>query len=347
MKRLSLEEFAKKLGVSKTLVSLVLNGKGDKHGIKKATQKLVLEKAAELNYRPNLIARGLRTGRSNVLGLIVADISNTFYATISRSIEAEARKLGYQMMVCSTEEIGKNEEQLIEMLIGEQNASGVIIATTQQDPEKFKVLQERGTPLVLIDRVIPKLNVDSVTVDNYKGAFEATEHLLNIGYKRIGLFSISPDFLSSISDRKKGYRDALKKHDIRFNPSLVHEIPFDNIRESVFKELKELVRPPHGIDALFTLNNNIAAYALEFLNEAGLRIPRDVAVISFDDVDYFRFVTPPVTAVAQPIQEIGKKAVMLLNEQISGERKRKVPRNIVLPVEMIVRKSCGAFLKNV
>lgn len=345
MRKISLSELAKQLGVSKTLVSLVLNGKGDAYGISAETQEKVKEAAARLNYRPNRMARGLRTGQTNVIGLVVADISNPFYSRITRSIEDHAAAHGYNLICCSSEEDTEKEKRLVDMLVHEYNVSGLIVSTTQSTGEQFSQLRKEHIPFVLIDRNLPRLETNYVGVDNARGAYEATMHLIRSGYKRIGLLTISPQHLSTIRERAEGYKNALKKAGIRFDKKICRDIPFDTMRESVYAEMQRLVSPPHSVEAIFLVNNNLTAYALEYLQEAGLRVPQDIAIVSFDDVEYFRFSNPPVTAVEQPLQEIGAKAVEILMGEIKSGDKQMNPKQIILQANLIIRKSCGSFLK--
>lgn len=344
MKRVSLNDLAKALKVSKTLVSLVLNGKGDAYGINAQTQKRVMRKAKKMNYRPNQIARGLRRGRSNVIAVVVADIANPFYSRISRSIEDYAAKQGYNIIVCSTEEDASKEKALIEMLVNEQNVSGIIVSTTQESAAQLSQLQKSEIPVVLVDRKAGNGQIDYVGVNNFQGAYDATKHLLSLGYKRIGLLQITPSYLSSIRERTKGYQAALKDSGIKTGKDLIREIEFANMREDVRHHVKELLAPPRSAEALFVLNSNLAAYALEYINESGLRIPQDVAVVSFDDVEFFRFTYPPVTAVAQPLEEIGKKSVELVVNRIKKSGTAIKAKSVELKPEFIVRRSCGAFL---
>lgn len=338
MKRVSISELAQELKVSKTLVSLVLNGKGDEYGINKQTQQRVLRKAKQMNYRPNLIARGLRQGRSNMIGVIVADISNPFYSRISKSIEDYASKKGYNIIVCSTEEDAAKENRLIDSLVNGQNVSGIVVSTTQESAGQLLELQKTNFPVVLIDRKAGNSAIDYVGVDNYKGAYEATEHLIKSGYKRVALLKITPSHLSTIRERTKGYEAALKKHGIKPEKSLVYEIEFSKLRTSVRKAMKDLLTSPQKADAVFVLNSNLAAYALEYINETGVRIPEDIAVACFDDVEYFRFSNPPVTAVAQPLEEIGTRAAELVLQRLNNARVQKA-HNVELRPELIVRKS--------
>lgn len=345
MKRTSIADIAKNLGVSKTLVSMVLNDQGDKNGISKDTQKRVLEMARKLNYQPNLFARGLRLGKSNTLGLIVADISNAFYSKISRSIEDNASKYGYNLMICSSDEKEDKELQLIQML-KERQVDGLIISSTLSSHEAILQLKKENYPFVLIDRYFPQINANYVIVDNYNGAFDAVEHLISLGYDKIAQITISPAHITSLKERTRGYREALKKHNIRYNKKLNREIPFGNIKDRVYKEIKDLIMPPYNVRALFVANNNLAIACLESINEMNLRIPQDIAFVSFDDISVFKFCYPPVTSIAQPVERICEEAVKMLVDEIESTDKVIKKQHVVLPTDLIVRRSCGSFLSN-
>jgi len=344
LKKTSLNDIAKSLNVSKALVSFVLNDQGDEKGISSETQKKVLKKAKELNYKPNHIARGLRLGKSQTIGLIVADISNKFYAKIAKQIEVVASENNYNLFFCNSDENQEKEVELIDML-KERRVDGIIISTTQKNTAVFTQLKKEKYPFVLIDRNLPKLSANFVGVDNYTGAFQATEHLIRNGYQKIGLLKISPSYLSTIREREQGYRDALKKNGMRVNNKLIKTINFSDIRLTVRAALRELIQPPFSIDALFSVNNNITVACMEYLNEMNLRIPQDMAIVSFDDIDLFRFSYPTITAVAQPVDEIGEVAVNILLDEINGISQEK--KQVALPVKLIERRSCGIFENNI
>ena len=342
MKKVSLADVAKSLGVSKTLVSLVLNDRGNEKGINKDTQQRVRDKVKELNYKPNQFARGLRIGKSNTIGLVVADISNSFYAKMCRSIEDSCTANGYNLMICSSDENPEKESELIQMLIDRQ-VDGLIISTTQNNNNDIKLLKKNDFPFVLIDRHIPKIESNYVIVDNKQGAKNVVEHLIKLGNKRIGHLTISPSHLSSLKDRTAGYKEALKENGIKVNTKLIREISFDKIKEDVRRELKELLSAPQNINALFVANNNIAVACLECLKEMNIKIPQDVALVSFDDIDAFKLCYPPVTAVVQPITKMGETAVSILIENIKKPEKFAA-KNISLPTQLEVRRSCGSFI---
>lgn len=349
MKKSSLEDVAKALGVSKTLVSMVLNGKATQYGISKKTEERVWKMVDEMGFKPNATARKLRTGKSNVLGLIVADISNPFYAKIARSVEDAANKKGYHMLICSSDENPKREADLISILADQHQVDGLIISSTLDNTQMFDRLHQQNIPFLLLDREFSSGMFPSVTVDNRKGAELLVQHLINKGSNNIGLITLSPSHLSTLQDRKNGYKDALTKNGLVFKESLLREVSFENLREDIAKEVDFLLSAPHQVKAIFALNNLVALYTLEAIKQKGLSIPNDIALVSFDDIDLFKFTSPPITAISQPMEKIGEHAMELLftlinNKPSSGS---DVPNTIsqesrvVLPVELMVRQSCG------
>lgn len=337
-KKTSLADIARELGVSKTLVSMVLNGKGSENGINEDTQKKVWAKANELNYKPNMMARSLRMGRSNTIGLIVADISNAFYAKMCRAVEDAASQQGFHVLFGSSDEKAEKERSLIQMLRDRQ-VDGLIISTTLENNRDIQELMDDKFPTVLIDRFIPGLPVPFVTADNHQGAMLAVDHLISGGARRIGQLTISPSHLTSMTERTRGYRDALERHGIAFDKALVREVPYDNIRDGIRKEVPALLSGPDPVDALFVLNNNLTMATLECLAELKKSIPQEVAIVSFDDIELFKFVAPGVTAVAQPIEEMGRRAVALLLDKVLNGEESLAEEKVFLPTELIARGS--------
>ena len=343
MKKTNIDDVAKSLGVSKTLVSLVINNKWKKFGISEATRDRVMKKVAELSFKPNVAARGLRTGKSYVVALIVSDISNQFYSRIAHTVERLARNDDYQLMICSSDEDIEKEMTLVRYFIDSQQADGIILSSSQENSKVYRNIFPKDYPVVFIDRDLKSKQHSSVTVDNVHGAYEAVKLLIDNGSKRPAIFTISPTHISSISDRLEGYKEAIKDGGIRFNKSYIREIPFENIQNSVRKNLKELLVQPHSIDSLFVVNNNIAMACLEYFTEWQVRVPQDLQFISFDDIDVFRFCHPQVSAVAQPIEEMAEKAYSHLMKIINKEGVE--PHQIVLKTTMVLRKSCGSVFK--
>jgi LacI family transcriptional regulator len=338
MKKTSLSDIARALGVSKSLVSLVLNGRGDEVGINRETQKRVLAMAEKMNYKPNLVARGLRLGASRTLGLIVPNIANPFFARITRVVEDEAGRYGYSVMSGSSDEDPAREVGLIKVM-QERQIDGLILASSLKEQKDIRVLQEDKTPFVLIDRYFPDLKTHRVLTDNYAGAYEVVSHLIGQGYRKIGLLKIGPSYLTPIRLRHQGYLEALRSHDIGYEEELVREIPFGAVGKEVEEALDLLLPPGKGAEALFFLNNDLTVAGLSVIRKKGLRIPDDVAVVSYDDLDLFSLLTPSVTAVAQPWEKMAREAVRILLEEIRHPGVTRDKEEIILPPELKIRGS--------
>lgn len=336
MKRLQLEDLSKQLGYSKTLISMVLNGKGNQYGISKKTQTAVLEAVSQLDYTPNKFAKALRTGKSYFVGLIVADISNPFYSTIAKNIEHVLFDRGYNLMVCSTEENEEKEKRLVEMMLNQQGVDGVIVATTFKDSSFYDQPRFAKTPLVFIDRLLPLFNTNYVVIDNYGGSLEVITHLIKDGCKKIACLSITPSYISTIEDRVNGYRDALTKNKVKQDADLIKLISFDNINTDVDKAMSELLKQHPDLDAVYALNNHIATALLKTLRKKEFQKFGDKLKIScFDDIELFNIIDKKVVSVSQPIEEIGKNASLLMLDIIDGKQTNK--SNVVLATKVIER----------
>lgn len=337
MKRLQLEDLSRELGYSKTLISMVLNGKGNQYGISKKTQAAVLDAVAQLDYSPNKFARALRTGKSFFVGLIVADISNPFYSRIAKNIETVLFGKGYNLMVCSTEENIEKEKKLVEMMINQQGVDGLIIASSCDNADFYNSPRFSKTPIVFIDRVIPLFNANYIVIDNYGGSMEVVNKLIDDGCKNVACFSITPSYISTIEDRLNGYKGALQKHKLSLNQDLIININFENIYEDVVNALKRLAESNTKVDAIYTLNNHLAVASLNAIKQnKDLKMYFDKAKLAcFDDVELFNLIDKPVLSVSQPIELIGQNASNLILDII--DEKRTSQSNIVLPTNLIQR----------
>ncbi len=344
MKKVSLTDIAKSLNVSTTLVSMVLNGKGDENGINVETQRKVFKKAEELNYVPHSAARALRLGRSETIGLIVSDISNPFFSKIAGQIEKKASKAGYNLFVCSSNEDAIKESNLIQMLINRQT-DGLIISSAAKNKKDFLNLKKENYPFVLIDRHIDIDDINFVSADNYQGALVATEHIINQGIEDIIFLSITPSHISTIKYRTKGFIDALKNKNIILEKEKIVSIDYKNIQEETDNALNKLLNVKSNKQAIFATNNNIALSCLRYFNRNKINIPDDVALLSFDDIDLFEFSQPRITSVSQSAEKIGDTAINLLLEDIKmkGEAEKK---QIILPADLIIRESCNETSNN-
>lgn len=339
IKKTLLEDIAKELNVSKTLVSMVINGKGDAYGISKKTQEKVLAKAGEMEYTPNVFARALRTGKSHLIALLVADISNPFYSNIAKHVEKELASKGYNLMICSTDENVEREEKLISLFAEQHMIDGLIIATTNTSGEYFKKERLRNFPIVFIDRYLPDIESNYVVANNYQGSFEVTEVLVKQGRKNILALNITPSHISSLSERVKGYKDALKKHDIAVKDENILEISFDNIQNDVKDKLTKRLKQNPKIDAIYTLNNHLATACLNVFNEIGFDAKKEgVLFASFDDISLFDFVKPNIISVSQPLEKIGIEAANLALHLIDSKGTESSEfKKVVLPTSIISR----------
>jgi LacI family transcriptional regulator len=336
MKRLQLEDLSKKLGYSKTLISMVLNGKGNHYGISKKTQATVLDAIVKLNYSPNKFAKSLRTGKSYFIGLIVTDIANPFYSTIAKSIENVLFESEYNLMVCSTEENEEREKLLVEMMVNQQGVDGLIVASTFKNAAFYEQSRFSKIPIVFIDRIVPLFNANYVVTDNYGGSVEIINHLVKKdGCKKIACFAITPLHLSTIEDRLNGYRSGLSKNGLKKNENLVKPINFNRIDEDVEENLRELMRTNDLPDAIYALNNHIAVALLKVLKKKEFEQCSMIKIACFDDIELFNITDKKVVSISQPIEDIGKNSSALLLDIISGKQKSK--SNLVLSTQLIVR----------
>jgi LacI family transcriptional regulator len=337
-KKYSLKDIANDLNISKTTVSLVLNNKGNENKISADTQKRIKDYAKKNDYVPNQLARGLSIGKSETIGLIIPNISDTFYSKVAGIIEREAQEQGYTVLFSSSYEDPKKEGKLIHSMLNRQ-VDGLIIASTQQNQKEIDFLKKEKFPFVLFDRYYPDKDTDYVVVDNYLGTKKITEHLLNLGRKRIGLITLKPG-LEPIAQRLQGYKDALTQFNIKSEESYIVEIE----RESYFKEIENalvgLVLAKDPVDAIVFSTHYLASQGLRVLKKLAINVPKDVAIVSFDELSAFDIVEPPITSVIQPTNEIGSTAVKILLNKINGTTLKKTETR-VLETKLEIRGSCG------
>lgn len=331
----NLKQVAHEAGVSPATVSRVLNNSANVS----ADTRARVEKAIRiLRYQPNRVARRLRTQdrSSKLIGLVVPDIQNPFYVEVVRGVEDRAYANHYAVLMCNFAQDEAKERLYLDIMRSE-SVDGLIVAPAHQRDRKVVDLARSGLPIVCVDRGLKGVDVDVVVVDNRRGAREAVEHLLEIGHRRIAYVAGLPQIPSTM-ERLEGYEDALAARGIEKDEALVRY--GDSKHESgrrLTRELLDLADPP---SALFTGNNLITLGALETIHGRGLRIPEDVAIVGFDDMYWSISLNPPLTAVAQPGHEIGRRAADMLFERIA-EPDRPCAK-VVLKTTLMVRRSCGA-----
>jgi LacI family transcriptional regulator len=330
----TLKHIADKVGLSVSTVSRVLNGKSDNYRISKKTQYTITKTAARLNYSPNLLARGLRLSKTHSIAYIIPDISNPFFASIAKSIEKYARKFGYSILLCDSEENTDIEKTIIRIML-ERKVDGLILTPVGIELTHLAQIIKKKIPLVLLDRYFPELNVSYVTSDNVQGAFDAVSLMIENGHKRIaciqGLNNTSPN-----NDRLKGFIDAHKKHNIAIDKSLIVGDSFGE--QNGYVETKLLLKKKNKPTAIFAISNLISLGALRALEEEGYKVPENISMVSFDDQPYSNFLSTPMTTVAQQNSQIGQIATKLLIDQIDSKVQLE-PQGIFLPTRMVVRNS--------
>ncbi len=330
----TLVDIAKKAGVSVSTVSRILNGKSAEYRIARETEELVVQTARRLKYRPNQFALGLRVSKSHSVGLVLPDVSNPFFAYITRSIQIAAHRSGYSLMVCDTNESLDLEIEHLSLLRS-KGVDGMIILPVGQESRHIREVVAEGIPLVLVDRCFDDLPTDSVIVDNYRGAFDAVEHLINFGHTRIAMIQGLPNTYTN-TGRLRGYTEALLKHGIPLDESLI--VGKDFRKENGYIETKLLLHMERPPTAIFSTSDLITLGCLEAIFEEGLKIPDDISLVAFDDIDFAPYLVCPMTAVAQPKENMGEIAVNLLVDRMKKLPKKEA-KKIVLAPRLIERRS--------
>ncbi|WP_156040152.1 substrate-binding domain-containing protein [Alicyclobacillus macrosporangiidus] len=336
----NISDVAKLAGVSPMTVSRVINQSGH---VKEETRLRVLRAMKELNYVPNDLARSLVRRRTDTLALIVPDITNPFFTTVARGTEDTARKNDFRVVLCNSDEDPVKELEYIRMCVSIR-VDGVIIAATGDGARRnLALLDSFEIPYVLVDRKVDGVQADVVTGDSFMGAYHLVKHLIDLGHRDIAMIT---GFLttSTARERRDGYRRALEEHGIPFREAFVKETSY--MRNMDFALVEQLLDCTPRPTAIFAANNFLAVQVIQGLRHRGLRVPEDIAVVCFDDVDPYSLVEPFLTVASQPAYNFGTIATQLLIERIEhGEGPAPSPRNIVLQPEIIIRKSSGHALQ--
>ncbi|HET6254041.1 MAG TPA: LacI family DNA-binding transcriptional regulator [Puia sp.] len=342
MKKVSISDIARKAGVSVSTVSFVMNDKAVKMRISREVIEKVENVAREMGYRPNQLARGLRTGKTKTIGLIVENISNAFFATLAKTIEDEAKKYDYKVVYCSTDNDEVKARELINML-SQRQVDGYIITPTPLLADEIKKLQAENKPVVLIDRYFPEApTIPAVLVDNFEGVAKGTEYLIEKGYDKIALVTIETD-MAHMKDRLSGYFEVLRRHDIPIDERRMKIVPYSSDRETALGMIAELLEGAGSeIDAVFFLTNYLGVLGIEAIKKKRLKIPDQLAVLCFDDNDIFRLYTPTISVIRQPIESIGQQAMCVLIERLKhsgGAEGYPIADTLHLRTELIARES--------
>jgi LacI family transcriptional regulator len=334
---ITIKDIAKALGISTSTVSRALR---DSHEISPETKQLVLDTAEKLNYRPNPIALSLKERRSRSIGVVVCEIANSFFSQVINGIESIAYDRGYNVIISQTHESYDREVMDLHYL-SSRSVDGLLISvsTETNDMSHLKQLHEKGLPIVFFDRITDEIDTHMVIVDNFRGAYEATEHLIQNGYKKIAAIANS-EFLSITHERLAGYREALVANGIKPDDKYVKHcfyggMIFSEIEDAINK-LMTLKQKP---DAIFATSDKLTTGCLKTLKRRGLKVPDDMALVGFSNSDIAELLNPSLTVVKQPAQEMGQTAIELLLQIIESKRPIKDFEKRVLTPKLILGES--------
>lgn len=334
-KAASIYDVAREAKVSVFTVSSVINKKSH---VTQKNRKRVETAIQKLNYRPNLVAQGLAKQRTHTIGMIVSDIANPFFPMVVRGAEDAARRHGYNLLLCNSDDMLDKEESQIELLLSKR-VDGILLTKAAGDfsPELRQMIKDVSTPFVLVMRTYPKLTRDAVVSDDYQGAYDAVSHLARTGCRRIGLVS-GPLKVSNAIARWQGFHDALKAQGLPFDEKLV--IEGDYRTESGFRAGHALLS--HQPDGVYVANYLMTVGLLQASEEMGLSCPKDFRLVSFDDYPWLGVFHPKLTTVELPKHQLGSEAAELLISRITGSKEKGGIRK--LKPELRIRESCGFAL---
>ncbi|WP_066225841.1 LacI family DNA-binding transcriptional regulator [Formosa haliotis] len=334
-KKTTIYDIAEKLNITAVTVSRALNNNPK---ISVATRELVLETAAELNYEQNKLAKALKSGKSFNVGVIVPRINTNFFGSVIRGIEEELYPQGYHIIICQTHDEKELELGNINSLLNLQ-VDGILMSISnskEDNNDLFKNILKKNVPLIFFDRSKDIPGVSSVTIDDFKGAYEATQHLINQGYKRIAHIS-NDQKLTIFKNRCAGYKQALLDNGLPYDENLVIESRSKVEQgKEVTKTLLDMKNPPDGI---FSSSDFSALGAIQEIKERGLRIPEDIGIIGFSNEPFTQFMEITITTVDQSPIEMGRLSARVFLEEINNSKRIRSEKKVVLEPELIIRQS--------
>ena len=331
---LTLEDIARKCGVSRSTVSRVINGEAN---VSSDTRQRVMDMIQQINFQPNLAARGLAAGKTRVLGVVIpmgvtAIFTDPFFPLLIQGVSITCNSCDYSVMLWLDDP--EYERRTVRQILYNGLVDGVIVASNPMDDPIITALGEGKLPYVLIGRSPTNNQVNFIDVDNYGGARKGVQHLLRLGRRRIAHISGPRNLIAGL-DRYQGYLSGLYEGGIFPDPTLVVEGDFTDL--SGYTGVQRLL--PYHPDAIFTASDAMASGALRALIEAGVRVPQDISLVGFDDIPFSSRTIPSLTPIRQPIQRVGSLAAETLIQIIDHPETQ--PRQVILPTELIVRGSCG------
>lgn len=338
----TIKDIAKALGLSTSTVSRALR---DSYEISPETKKKVLEYSEKINYRPNPIALSLKEKRSRSIGIIVCEIANSFFSQTINGIESIAYDMGYNVIIAQSHESYEREVLNVQYLAS-RSIDGLLVSVSSEtkDLEHLRNLHDRGFPIVFFDRVVDEMETHKVIVDNFKGAYDATIHLIQCGYRHIAALAGS-EYLSITRERVGGYRKALEDSGLTYNENYVqHCLLGGMLYEEVEHSLTALLQQPQKPDAIMASADKLTTNCLRYFKKRKIRVPDDVALIGFSNLDLTDLLSPSLSVVRQPAFEMGQLSTELLIQQIESKRPVKEFEQRILPPQLFIRESTDKSL---
>ena len=331
--QVTIKDIAKELNISCSTVSRALK---DFPGISPATKKAVVDLANKYNYRPNAIALSLRNQKTNTIGVVIPETVHFFFSTVISGIEDEAMSEGYNVMIAQSNESYEREADCIDILMGAR-VDGLLVSISREtsDLAHLQKVVNEGKPLVFFDRLVEGMNASSVIVDDYQGAYDATKHLIEQGCKHICHLA-GPDNLITIRKRKDGYLSALEDHQIPIDEELIIEAR-EGSKELANQLFTRLLESGKAVDGVFASNDMAAMGAIEATQQAGLKVPGDIAVVGFSNWQFSSMLN--LSSVEQHGYEMGKEAAKMMFEEIANEKSSSKSQIKILDPQLITRDS--------
>lgn len=318
MATVSLKDIAEKAGVSVTLVSYVLNNQYENR-IKKETADKIRKLAKSLNYQKNIVARSLKTSKTQSIGLIVSDIANPFFAQLARCIEDEADRQGYAVIFGSSDEDPSKFGRVLDFMATRQ-VDGLIIAPSANGEASIRKLKKSGVPFVMVDRYFTTVKTDYVGLNNYDAAYKAVTHLLAQQKTRIGMIGFNST-VHTLKERTRGYQAALKDAGIKADKNWLKEVGTNVTYPEIKAYMDELLQLQRPVDGVFFASNLMSGYGLQYIHNKQLEVPDQLALVGFDNLDDFELFDAPFAYIRQPIREMGSLAIQQLLSKINGDKK--------------------------
>ncbi|HYQ59132.1 MAG TPA: LacI family DNA-binding transcriptional regulator [Draconibacterium sp.] len=333
----TIHDIAKKLNISASTVSRALN---DNPLISKTTREKIKKTALEMGYRPNVMAANLRTKRTNTIGVIVPLINRHLFSSVISGIEDIAYKQGFAVTISQSNDNYEKESKIAHTLFANR-VDGLILSIGMQTKtfDHLKLFSERNIPIVFFDRVVNEIPSHKIVVDDYGGAYRATQHLIEQGRTRIAHIG-GPLNLQIYSKRETGYRQALADAGLEINDDYI--LHNSLTREDGFRAIRKILAKKQRPDAIFCANDTTALSSIIYLQEKGIKIPEDIAIVGFSNEPYSELVTPSISTVRQPGFEMGQKAAELIIKQIATKGKPQAYQTITMDTELIVRRSSNS-----